>query len=107
MRIKLILLLSNSADVTGSRKSKMLAAKPEILIHQLVSTIATKIQRLRGLPNVFGVQEHDRTNMNTFRFKQKWEIKYGGHYSEVDMENTIPRRRTVFRLVPLCSSTSK
>src|SRR5664279_3044437 len=74
MRIKLILLLSNSADVTGSRKSKMLAAKPEISISQLVITIATKIQRL--YPNVFGVQEHDRTNMNTFRCKLKWEIKW-------------------------------
>ena len=39
-------LLQSLPDTTGSQKSKMAAAKPEILISHLVDWIATRFQRL-------------------------------------------------------------
>ena len=53
------------SDVTGSRKFKMAAVKPELHISQLVDTIGTPLQRLtprksmallRILPDVTGIR---------------------------------------------------
>ena len=57
--------LSVLIEVTGNHKSKMAAAKPEVLISHLIYKIATKFQRLNT--HIFGVQQLGRTSVNPIR----------------------------------------
>ena len=54
-----------SSYVTGSRKSKMAAAEPDVLLSQLVDEITTPFQRLTP---IFGVQEFNVAIPNTVLF---------------------------------------
>ena len=63
------------SDVTGSRKFKMAAAKPEVLISQLLNQIATPFQKL---PHICGVQQLNGTMANTARCNRKQKIQDGG-----------------------------
>ena len=61
--------------VTGSRIFKMTAAKPEVLISQLLDKIATPFQRLNP---IFGVQQLNCAILNNVRRNRKSVIKYVG-----------------------------
>ena len=64
------------SGVTGSRKKiKMAAAKPEVLISQLLDKIATPVQRL--IP-IFWVQEFNGAIPNTVQSNWNSEIQDGG-----------------------------
>ena len=62
-------------EVTGSQNSNMAAAKPEVLISQLLYGIETKFQRL---PYIFEVQLSNGAMENNVRCNQKPEFQYGG-----------------------------
>ena len=51
-------------NVTESNKSKMAAAKPEVLKSHLLCKIATKF---KGYAHIFGVQQHGKPNMDTLQ----------------------------------------
>jgi hypothetical protein len=87
-------------DVTGSRKSKMTAVKPELPLYQLLDKIATPFQRL---PHTFGVQELNGNIEDTTRCKRKSGIKDGGHQTGSTCNsasrqdsNKIPNAMTMF-----------
>ena len=63
------------SDVTGSRNSKMAAAKPEVHISQLLDKTAMPFQRL---PPIVGAQEVIGAILNTARCNRKSEIQDGG-----------------------------
>src|SRR5664279_5226089 len=60
--------------VTGSRKFKMAAAKPEILISPLQDKIATKFQQITYISEV---QQLNGASGNTVRPNRKWKIQDG------------------------------
>ena len=62
------------SDVTGSRKSKMAAIKPEELVSQLIVYISPPIQRLTP---IFWVQQLCGTIANTARRNRKSDFKDG------------------------------
>ena len=64
-------------DVTGSKKFKMAAAKPEVLISQLLDKIATPSQRLSP---IFGVQQLNGVIVNTVRCNRKSVLKDSGRH---------------------------
>src|SRR5664279_2646159 len=55
--------------VTGSRKFKIAATKPEILISPLQDKIATKFQRITE------VQQLNGSSGNNVRLNRKWKIQ--------------------------------
>ena len=62
-------------DVTESQNSNMAAAKPEVLISQLLEETERKSN---GYPYVFGVKEHEYANMDVTLSNRKSEIQDGG-----------------------------
>jgi hypothetical protein len=62
-------------NVTGSLKCSKAAAKPEVLISQLLYDIETKFQRLALF---FGVQLFNKVMENKVWCYRKLEIQYGG-----------------------------
>src|SRR5208282_2597457 len=68
-------LLRIVPGVTGSRILKMAAAKPEVVISQLLEKISTPFQRLNP---IFGVQQPNGTLANSARCNRKSVFKDGG-----------------------------
>src|SRR5208282_5060985 len=68
-------LLRIVPGVTGSRLLKMAAAKPEVVISQLLEKISTPFQRLH---TIFGVQQPNGTLANSARCNRKSAFKDGG-----------------------------
>ena len=60
-------------DVTGSRFLKMAAAKPEVVISQLLDKISTPFQRVTP---IFGVLDINGTNLFTVRRNLIWKLRY-------------------------------
>jgi len=60
-------------DVSGSRKSKMAAVKPEVYVSQLVDMIESKLHRHQ--PCVFEDDQLNGTTENVVRRKRKSKIK--------------------------------
>jgi hypothetical protein len=63
-------------DQIASRKSKMAASKPEVLISQLVDELVTKFQRLS--PFVSEVQQLNASSLIAVRSNRKSEVEDGG-----------------------------
>ena len=63
-------------DQIASRKSKMAASKPEVIISHLVGELVTKFQRLT--PFVSGVQQLNASILNSVRPNRKLEAEDSG-----------------------------
>ena len=70
-----MILLQLLPDVTGNRHFRMAAAKPEVLISQLLDKMATPFQRLTP---IFGIQQLNNATANTVRCNRKSVFKDGG-----------------------------